>query len=313
MSLSKEASSLIISERALNVFLHGFSGALAGCMSTLLLYPIENVKTRMQALAKHERENNSEDTDNPDNEKKAKKSKKILDMIQEMIEKEGPKGFYKGVLPYFIGSLASFGVYFFWYEFFKAFFIKDKFSIPGYSATALCAGWITTSVTNPIWVIHTRILLDKENKHGIIGTIQNIIKKEGFEGFFKGIGAGYVLVLNPIIQFLVYEFLKRKFENSKYKTAMVFLAGAISKAIATFITYPYQTMKTNMQANKQKNISQIELIKEILKHKGLQGFFNGFGAKLSQTVINSALMLVIYEKIQVVVKQLLLALFTRKV
>jgi len=120
-------------------------------------------------------------------------------------------------------------------------------------------------------------------------------------------------VLNPIIQFLVYEFLKRKFENSKYKTAMVFLAGAISKAIATFITYPYQTMKTNMQANKQKNISQVELIKEILKHKGLQGFFNGFGAKLSQTVINSALMLVIYEKIQVVVKQLLLALFTRKV
>jgi len=56
---------------------------------------------------------------------------------------------------------------------------------------------------------------------------------------------------------------------------MVFLAGAISKAIATFVTYPYQTLKTNLQANKQKNMGQIELIKEIFKNKGLQGFFNG--------------------------------------
>jgi len=56
---------------------------------------------------------------------------------------------------------------------------------------------------------------------------------------------------------------------------MVFLAGAISKAIATFATYPYQTLKTNLQANKQKNMSQFELIQEIFKNKGIQGFFNG--------------------------------------
>jgi len=78
----------------------------------------------------------------------------------------------------------------------------------------LCAGWITSTVTNPLWVIHTRILLDKEKNNGIIGTIQSIAKKEGLEGFFKGIGAGYVLVLNPITQFLVYEFLKKKFEST---------------------------------------------------------------------------------------------------
>ena len=65
--------------------------------------------------AKHERENNNEETDNPDVQK-IKKSKKVSDLIQELIEKEGPKGFYKGVLPYFIGTLASFGVYFFWYH-----------------------------------------------------------------------------------------------------------------------------------------------------------------------------------------------------
>lgn len=56
---------------------------------------------------------------------------------------------------------------------------------------------------------------------------------------------------------------------------MVFLAGAISKAIATFVTYPYQTMKINLQANKHRHMNQIELLKEIFQSKGLHGFFAG--------------------------------------
>jgi len=50
------------------------------------------------------------------------------------------------------------------YEFFKNFFIKEKLTAAGVSATALCAGWITTTVTNPIWVVHTRVLLEKVTK-----------------------------------------------------------------------------------------------------------------------------------------------------
>lgn len=313
MSLSKplDAASLLVSEKTLNVFLHGISGAFAGCLSTLLLYPIENVKTRMQAMAKAHSVPANGDTENPEIEKN-KAGKRIIDVVLEIMEKEGPKGFYKGIVPYLVGTLASFGIYFFWYEFFKDIFIKDKFSLMGYTATAFLAGSICTTATNPIWVVHTRILLEKGKNPGVLETIMNIIKQEGFEGFFKGLGASYVLVLNPIIQFIVYEYLKKKFEHTKYQSAMVFLAGAISKAMATFFTYPYQTLKTNLQANKHRNVGQLELLNEILKTKGFKGFFGGFGAKLSQTVINSALMLVIYERIQALVKQLLIVLLTKR-
>ena len=41
--------------------------------------------------------------------------------------------------------------------------------------------------------------------------IKQIYEKEGIDGFFKGLGAGYVLVLNPIIQFVAYEYLKKRF------------------------------------------------------------------------------------------------------
>jgi len=39
--------------------------------------------------------------------------------------------------------------------------VKDTLTATGTAATALCAGWITTTVTNPIWVVHTRVLLEK--------------------------------------------------------------------------------------------------------------------------------------------------------
>ena len=41
------------------------------------------------------------------------------------------------------------------------------------------------------------------------------------------------------------------------------------------MTYPIQTLKTNLQANKGKNIGQVEMIVQLFKERGLQGFFNG--------------------------------------
>lgn len=48
-----------------------------------------------------------------------------------------------------------------------------------------------------------------------------IYQTEGIAGFFKGTAAGVILVANPIIQFLVYEFLKKKFER-KYKVTKTY-------------------------------------------------------------------------------------------
>jgi len=316
----KPENQLLISDRAVEVLTHGLSGALAGCISTCFLYPIENVKTRMQAMAKSQKQSeqpkdfeSGTDVETPKKNKHEEAKKPSINQTAlQILEKEGFKGFYKGIVPYIVGTLASFGIYFFWYEFFKGHFIKGGFDAAGILKTSCISGAITTTATNPIWVVHTRILLEKDKKLSILKAIKSIIENEGLGGFFKGLGASYVLVLNPIVQFIIYEFLKKKFENTKSKTLLFFIAGAISKAIATFVTYPYQTLKTNLQANKGKNISQVDMIKQIYGERGLQGFFNGLGAKLSQTVINSALMLVIYEKLHRVISLLMTHLLRKR-
>jgi len=225
----------------------------------------------------------------------------ITDIVNYIIKTEGIAGFYKSIVPYIIATLVSSGSYFFWYEFFKGIFIKGGYNIWGYTKTAFCAGFISTTVTNPINVIHTRMLLEKGKSGGMRRTIKKIFKQEGLVGFLKGLTAGYILLINPIIQFAVYEYLKKKFEHTKYKSALFFIAGAISKALSTFITYPYQTIKTNLQASQDYNFSEIDLINKIYKENGLKGFYNGLTPKLFQTVMNNALLLMIYENVHLLI------------
>lgn len=69
--------------------------------------------------------------------------------------------------------------------------------------------------------------------------------------FFREEGAGalwsstlpsIILVSNPSIQFMVYEALKRRCEtlNIALSAGTIFSLGAISKCVATVLTYPLQ-------------------------------------------------------------------------
>ena len=82
-----------------------------------------------------------------------------------------------------------------------------------------------------------------------------------------------------------------------------FLYGALSKAIATLATFPYQVIRTNIQLEKDKHF--LEIINMIYKRNGLKGYFRGLTPKLTQTVINSAIMLTLYEKILLLVKKVI--------
>ena len=59
-------------------------------------------------------------------------------------------------------------------------------------------------------------------------------------GFFKGLIPALVLVINPVIQFTVFERLKASMEKKMTLNGLhFFILGAISKLIATGLTYPY--------------------------------------------------------------------------
>lgn len=84
----------------------------------------------------------------------------------------------------------------------------------------------------------------EHKKLGIVETIEKIVAKDGVAGFWRGIGPALVLVINPVIQYTVFEQLKNaliknrlaKFPTSQRGAALAtlndwdfFLLGAFSK------------------------------------------------------------------------------------
>lgn len=126
-------------------------------------------------------------------------------------------------------------------------------------------GSATTVISNPIWVISTRqtvrvsrreeasssaVTRGKDaqpvKKLSFLQTIQHVLKTDGPSAFWRGLGPALVLVINPILQYTAYErFRAAALESKKARGAVarlsdleVFLLGALSKLVATGVTYP---------------------------------------------------------------------------
>lgn len=93
--------------------------------------------------------------------------------------------------------------------------------------------------------------------------IKKIIENEGISAFFKGVIPNLILVINPIINFVVYENLK-KFAVQKYGSernitfAAIFMMSSIGKILATFATYPILTVRVRLQADSNRTDSSIK-------------------------------------------------------
>ena len=80
----------------------------------------------------------------------------------------------------------------------------------------------------------------KQSSQTFASTAAKIYKEEGLKGFFKGVIPALVLVINPVIQFTAFERLKVVVEKTRSLTTFdFFVLGALSKLLATGLTYPY--------------------------------------------------------------------------
>ena len=157
------------------------------------------------------------------------------------------------------------------------------------------AGSATVLITNPIWVVNTRMtarqapsekseLPTLENsptskKPSTLSTFLSLIRTEGPQALFAGVLPALVLVINPILQFTIFEQLKDLLEKRrKVKPLDVFVLGAIGKLLATSITYPYITIKSRMHvANNTEGDAEgmAQSLKRVVRQEGWNGLYRG--------------------------------------
>ena len=100
---------------------------------------------------------------------------------------------------------------------------------------------------------------------------------------------------------------RRTLDASAESSVVLFAMGAASKAVATTVTYPYQVVKSRMQ---QRPVSGAEgasaaayrgfwtTVAATARHEGARGFYRGFAANLVRVAPQSAITLLVYERIR---------------
>lgn len=159
------------------------------------------------------------------------------------------------------------------------------------------AGSATVLITNPIWVINTRMTARKSEseeqglpgapkkaKASTFNTLMQLLREEGPKALFAGVLPALVLVINPILQYTIFEQLKNMVERRRRMTPKdAFYLGALGKILATSITYPYITIKSRAHvASKDGPKESLNgSLKRIINEEGWKGLYKGEFKSLS--------------------------------
>ncbi|XP_017272150.1 peroxisomal membrane protein PMP34 [Kryptolebias marmoratus] len=282
---------------------HAVAGAMGSVTAMTVFFPLDTARLRLQV----------------DENRKAKSTPAIL---ADIVKEEGLLAPYRGWFPVICSLCCSNFVYFYCFHCVKAGWLKGKQSTPSTDLIiGIAAGVVNVLVTTPLWVVNTRLKLQGSKFYnadirptsysGILDALVQITRQEGVGALWNGTFPSLLLVLNPAIQFMIYEGLKRQLRRGaprELSSLEVFVIGAVAKAVATTVTYPLQTIQSilrfgqfNAPADKSKVLSSLRTIKSLLVNRarkhGVLGLFKGLEAKLLQTVLTAALMFLLYEKI----------------
>ncbi|KAL4813185.1 mitochondrial carrier domain-containing protein [Aspergillus spinulosporus] len=272
---------------------HALAGAGGGILSMVLTYPLITLSTRAQVESK-----------------RAQSS--TIDAIRRIVQREGIVGLYSGLESALFGISVTNFVYYYWYEWTRSAFEKaaekagrsKKLSTVESMIAGAIAGSATVLLTNPIWVVNTRVTArksaeddqslpgaPKKQRPSTFGTLMDLLQKEGPTALFAGVLPALVLVINPILQYTIFEQLKNIVERRRRMTPKdAFYLGALGKIMATSITYPYITVKSRMHvASKDGPKESLNgSLKRIIKEEGYTGLYKGIGPKVTQSAITAA-------------------------
>ncbi|KAF9925232.1 hypothetical protein BGZ65_007908 [Modicella reniformis] len=283
---------------------HAIAGAGGGIISMALTYPLITISSRLQ-VQKDKSSNEAYQSG--------------LDAVKKIIAKEGISGLYSGLDSALFGISLTNYCYYYFYEFTKGIINKAHMSTIESMSAGAVAGAATVLITNPIWVINTRISTRNINARsmGTLETAAQMIKEGGFRSFWQGVMPALVLVANPIIQYTVFEKFKARIAKSRSLSSFdFFLLGAISKLAATGITYPYIVVKSRMQLKqsddaKERYTSIMDGFRKIIKYEGFSGLYKGISSKIVQSILTASFLFMAQASLVVYVARLLVNLGLR--
>lgn len=284
------------------------SGLTAGSITSIVVHPLDLIKLRLQLL--------STDKTNSSTQNNLQKYKHV---IRNITTPGGNhlliNGLYRGLTINVLGNSIAWALYFASYKSFKTIIgtstnSNDWDNSMTYLFSGGLAGIFTSIITNPIWVLKTRIM--STNKYSfnksydsITSTFKSLITREGYKSLLKGLTPSILGVSQGAIYFMIYDTLKqKKVQNNneiseRLSTKDTIIITSISKMISTSSVYPLQLLKSNLQSTNMihtnSKMTTVNLATTIFKQKGIKGLYNGLATNLFKAVPTTCITFTIYE------------------
>ncbi|PSR90395.1 mitochondrial carrier domain-containing protein [Coniella lustricola] len=235
---------------------HAVSGAAGTAISTTTTYPLDLVNTRLKVQRSLSTTQRYEG---------------LSDAFAKIWEREGGlQAFYVGLGSDVAKSVADSFLFFLFYTWFHSRRSRaNSRRLPAWeelavgAAAGACARLFTTPISNVVTRKQTASLLADhrditQSQQGAptdpsFAEVLHVIRAEkGFLGLWSGYSATLVLTLNPSITFYLQNALKKALVDrgrGGESGGMVFLIAAMSKVVATAITYPFNIAKARIQVS----------------------------------------------------------------
>jgi len=353
---------------------HLVAGLAAGTVSTLCLHPFDLLKTRLQVGGP-----GAALVGVPAAEVVPYRSS--LHAARSLVANEGWAAMYKGITPNLVGNTVAWGLYFCGFDLVKRALserqplalvrlVSSPSSLPVAAAdgsvagsrgrrrqlnalehilAASLTGTCVSALTNPIWVVKTRMFLDHTPSNnsaaaaaaamratsssasataaaapsmpsysGLTSALRSIYRTEGVMGLYRGFVPGLFGVSHGALQFMAYEELKKlRTEQRRQKSilagggsggsgaaapvhwsaAETITMSILSKAFASLATYPYQVIRSRMQASHGEHVSLRGVLRATWREEGLRGFYRGVCINVVKVMPAACTVFLVYEQV----------------
>lgn len=254
-----------------------------------------------------------------------------------MYKLEGWRAYFKGIGPTLSGTVPASALKFYTYGNTKRILSNElnngRETAWVHLLAAATAGVVVSTATNPLWVVKTRLQLDRSSRRGQKGSMdcaRQILQQEGVRGLYRGLTASYLGVAESTLQWVLYEqmklFLAREelslSQESVWDKAagwsMRLGAAGGAKLVAALIMYPHevcllkpfpslklilhgQVVRTRLRETpengKQKYTGLLQCFRLILKDEGFASLYGGLTPHLLRVVPSTAIIFGVYEAV----------------
>ncbi|PYH49182.1 uncharacterized protein BP01DRAFT_412940 [Aspergillus saccharolyticus JOP 1030-1] len=250
---------------------NALAGAIGAALSNVATYPLSLIVARLQTQSTqtsnkgkaHRSQERSEGGEGDTGDKYAG----VLDAARKIYTQEGLGSFYTGLAQDTAKSVLDSFLFFLAYEHLRQRRIRARFAGRRTKHTVLpvldelvigvIAGAFAKLFTTPL----ANIVARKQTGRKMSADASTreiaarILAEKGLRGFWSGYSASLILTLNPSLTFFLnevlnYALLTRRQDRTRQKKPsplVTFLLAAVSKSMASAVTYPFSKAKTRAQ------------------------------------------------------------------